>query len=69
MDEEHDGKDLFHTVIQLFLENRAFVKCPNCGKTLGLFEIYNEHCSYCGLTDFDEMIIVNGVGNDDPIED
>lgn len=58
---EQKSETLFTAIVQLLLSKRAFIKCPNCGKSLGLFEVYNENCSFCGKIKYDSMFVMQGL--------
>jgi len=49
---------LISVIIKLLIEKRVFVKCYNCGKSLGMFEITNENCSFCGILEKEKLIIM-----------
>lgn len=51
---------IFSSIILLYLQRKVFIKCPNCGKALGMFEVCNANCSFCGKIDYDKMFIVQG---------
>jgi len=54
------AQKIYTSLYRLLLTGKVFVKCPKCKKSLGLFEIYNEHCSFCGSIDCNKMIVVEG---------
>jgi len=53
---EKEGR-LFKPVLKLIIKGKAFAMCPDCGKSLSMFELYNENCSFCGEVDFNNVII------------
>ena len=50
---------LFSTLLKLLIEKRIFIKCNKCGKSLGLFEMGNNNCSFCGHIDYDKLLITD----------
>ncbi len=56
--------NIFKTILQLLITKQIFIKCPSCGKSLGIFETFNEHCSFCGDINHNDMIIIQGLRSD-----
>jgi len=56
---------LLPTILDLMLQSKVFVRCPGCSKGLGIFEVYNESCAFCGPTSFSKMIVIRGLGGED----
>ncbi len=58
MGQEHNS--IFNSLYKLLLSGEVFIKCPQCNKSLGLFETCNENCSFCGRIDKNKMIVTEG---------
>lgn len=59
--EKENPNNLFPTILELLVEGKVYAKCPKCGKSLGIMEVYNNHCAFCGKIPFDDMIILKGL--------
>lgn len=64
MEKERSLK-LFKTILKLLINGKAFALCPDCKKSLSLFEVYNENCSFCGEIDFGDIEIIKSHKIDD----
>ncbi len=69
MSEEQDPTKVFRTILRLLILNQVFIKCPGCGKALGMFEVYNENCSLCGEIEYNKMIVIKGLSEKGEVED
>lgn len=56
---------LFKVIVTLIFERKAFAKCQNCSKYLSLFEVYNGNCSICGKIDFNDIMIIKNIMDDE----
>jgi len=50
---------LFSVILKLLINKKVFIKCYKCGKSLGLFEIMNNNCSFCGHIDYEKILIMD----------
>jgi len=62
---ESTTKSIFH----LLYHGRIFAQCPKCYKYLALFEAYNENCGTCGRIDFNKIILVDFMKEDQDFEE
>ncbi len=51
-------------ILQLLYFGRLHAKCPSCNKYLAFFEVYNANCSECGSLNFQEIKVIDIVGDD-----
>lgn len=49
-------------ILKKLFENEIFAQCPECKKYLSFFEVYNNHCEFCGMIEFNDIILIDLFG-------